>query len=130
MFIASLLLSAALERTQPTQSAYTSANPIQVAACSVSQSPLLDLPFGSGSTAGGAETAISFVNTGSAPVTSVVFAVSEGNQTTRIVDKGTFSNGITVKHTYLTPEFGYALGDVSCNVQSVAFADGTTWQAQ
>ena len=127
---ASLLLSAALDASQPAQSAYTSVNPIQVASCSISQTPAWESFFGYSTSAGTPETAISFVNTKQTAVTSVVFEVTEGNRSSRIVDKGNFSNGVTINHTYETPELGASLGDVSCAVQSVAFADGSTWQAQ
>ncbi|HTX56861.1 MAG TPA: hypothetical protein VMD47_07135 [Candidatus Acidoferrales bacterium] len=130
MFIASLLLSAALDAAAPTQSAYLSTSPVQVAACSIDETPAVDLPFGSGLPESDPQTAISFVNTDQRPISSVVFEVSDGTHTSRIVDKGTFSTGIAINHSYATPEFGYALGGVNCKVQAVAFADGSTWQAQ
>ncbi|HTZ56272.1 MAG TPA: hypothetical protein VMB20_14560 [Candidatus Acidoferrum sp.] len=130
MFITSLLLSATVAVVAPTQSAYTSTDPIQIASCSVAETPAVVLPWGGQATSGSPEAQISFVNTDSRPVSSVVFAVSDGRGTSQIVDKGTFSNGIEINHRFLTPEFAYALGDLTCKVQSVAFADGSTWQAQ
>jgi hypothetical protein len=68
---------------------------------------------------------IAFVNTANVPATSVTFVVQSGNQTRTIVDKGTFSAGTRIVHTFdESPEFADA---TSVRVQSVTFADGNTW---
>lgn len=132
MLIASLLLSATLDATTPTQSAYVGTSPVRVAACAIDPvSPAIELPFGSSAgVLGYTETAISFVNTDPRPIRSVIFEVNDGHQSSQITDKGTFSNGVEISHIFVTPQFGYALGGATCKVQAVAFADGSTWQAQ
>ena len=130
MFIASLALSAAVA-TAPTQYAYTGTAPVQVASCSVTPAaPTLSLPYAPASTAGAASTIISFVNQAPSAVASVTFDVSDGRTTSQIIDKGTFSSGVSIDHSFITPEFQNTAGDVTCSVKSVAFTDGSTWQAQ
>jgi hypothetical protein len=130
MLIASLLLFAAVA-TAPPQTAYTGIEPVRVASCTLDVAdPSIAFPFGATLPLGTSSTAISFVNEEQRPIASVVFAVSNERTTSRIVDKGTFSKGVEIDHTFTTPEFGDLSGPLRCTVQSVAFADGTTWQAQ
>jgi hypothetical protein len=126
MFIESLLLSAALSSPQ---TAYTATAPVSVASCALNFTPNIPQPFGA-STPGTESLSISFVNQDSKSISSVAFNVSDGNTTSRIVDKGTFSNGVQINHEYAAPQFGADVSDVTCSIQSVAFADGSTWQAQ
>lgn len=68
---------------------------------------------------------IAFVNTAAVPAKSVTFAVRSGRQTRIIVDKGTFSPGTRIVHTFNeSPEFD---DSSSVSVVGVAFADGSTW---
>jgi len=130
MFIASLALSAAVA-TAPVQYAYTGTSPVSVASCSLEPAaPAISFPFGPPSVSGSASTAISFENEAPATVASVTFAVTDGRTTSQIVDKGTFSSGVSIDHSFITPEFQNDVSDVTCSVQSVAFTDGSTWQAQ
>ncbi len=126
MFIESLLLTAALSSPQ---TAYSATAPVRVASCALNFNPTVPQPFGA-STPGTESLAISFVNQDAKPISSVAFEVSDGSTTSRIVDKGTFSNGVEIDHNYAAPQFGINLSDVTCSIQSVAFADGSTWQAQ
>jgi hypothetical protein len=69
---------------------------------------------------------ISFVNAGNVPATTIAFTVRNGNDTETIVDTGTFSPGTSITHDFeVGPAFGAAS---SVEVQSVFFADGTSWQ--
>ena len=71
------------------------------------------------------EATISFVNTGNVPAKSVEFAVRSGHRTHIIVDKGTFSPGVKIVHTFNEgPPFPRSS---SVEVRSVTFADGSTW---
>jgi hypothetical protein len=130
MFIASLALAAAFT-TAPTQSAYTGIEPVRVASCSVTPAaPTISLPFGMAEAPQVAQTAISFVNLAPRAIAAVTFDVSDGRTTSQIVDRGTFSSGVAIDHSFTTPEFGGDLSGVSCSVASVAFTDGSIWQAQ
>jgi hypothetical protein len=130
MFIASLALSAAIAAA-PTQTAYTGNAPIRVASCALEAAvPGFYLPYGPFASPTGASTTISFINQAPATVASVTFAVSDGRTTDQIVDKGTFSSGVTIDHQFITPQFQDDLTDVTCSVNSVAFTDGSIWQAQ
>jgi hypothetical protein len=123
MILTSFALVAAL--TAPQTTAYTSTAPIQVASCNVSQTQnqalLPDVP----AAPSGSSLAISFVNQDQKTVKSVTFNVSGIS----IVDAGTFSTGTRINHEFDTPQL-LGASSVTCNVESVAFADGSTWQAQ
>ncbi|MGC2130112.1 MAG: hypothetical protein WA629_08450 [Candidatus Aquilonibacter sp.] len=130
MFIVPLALSAAFSMA-PTQSAYTGIEPVRVASCALEPAaPAIDLPYSPAVASGAASTVISFVNEAPATVASVTFDVSDGRTTSQIVDKGTFSSGVAIDHRFITPEFGNNLSGLSCSVKSVAFTDGSLWQAQ
>lgn len=122
--ITSLLLAAALNG----QTAYTSQNPINVASCSV-QPVTAPVPFSNGIPTSGS-LSISFQNQNEEPVTSVAFNVSDGSTTQKIVETGTFSKGVTIEKNEDAPAFIADYGAVNCTVASVAFADGSVWQAQ
>jgi hypothetical protein len=130
MFIAALALSAAVA-TAPTQTAYSGVEPIRVASCSLEpKAASLTLPYGPFGIPTGSSMAISFVNEAPATVASVTFDVSDGRTTSQIVDQGTFSSGVTIDHRFTTPQFQNDVNEVTCSVKSVAFTDGSLWQAQ
>ena len=130
MFIVPLALSAAFSMA-PTQSAYTGIEPVRVASCALEPAtPAIDLAYSPAVASGAASTVISFVNEAPATIASVTFDVSDGRTTSQIVDKGTFSSGVAIDHSFITPEFGNALSGLNCSVKSVAFTDGSLWQAQ
>ena len=134
MFIASLALSAAVA-TAPAQAAYTGIEPVRVAVVRTRarRSRAIDLPYGLFNRAQRViETAISFVNDRLRPlIASVTFDVTDGRTKQPDRRQGTFSNGVAIEPSrFVTPEFGNALSDVTCTVKSVAFADGSIWQAQ
>ena len=58
------------------------------------------------------------------PLSSVAFNVTEDGKTSTIVDRGTFSPGVEISHTFQGEMYGY---DASCKVASVLFADGSAW---
>lgn len=69
---------------------------------------------------------ISFVNRADLPIRSVVFAVRSGNYRSLIVDKGTFSPGARITHTFLrSRELGFGS---TVKVVKVTFADGSIWR--
>jgi hypothetical protein len=125
--LAALASSLATPVSAQTQIAFSS-NPISVQGfTAASQSvpvgrEVVDgVAFGSG----GSNVTIAFVNTAGVPATSVTFVVKSGNQTQVIVDKGTFSAGTQIVHTFdESPQFA---DTTSVRVQSVTFADGNTW---
>lgn len=127
MFIAPLALIAALNGA-PAATAYTNPQPIQVASCALDPQVAqrgfgtVDIPTDAGLT-------ISFVNRDPKTVQSVTFDVNDGGTTSQVVDKGTFSNGVQINQSLVTPQLIGASG-VTCSVQAVAFSDGSVWQAQ
>ncbi len=102
-------------------------NPVQVSACSV-DTLVASTSSGDSPTYEtiGTLLHIRFVNTGPTPVSSVAFNVSEDGKTSTIVDRGTFSPGVEISHTFRGEMSGY---DASCKVASVLFADGSAWMA-
>jgi hypothetical protein len=121
--LTSLALVAALTAQQNT--AYASTSPIQVAACDASVASTTAAGFPGISVPAASSVSIAFVNQNQKTVKSVTFNVNGAS----VVDAGTFSPGVTIKHEFVSPQL---LGDsdATCSVQSVAFADGSVWQAQ
>jgi hypothetical protein len=126
MLVAPLLLASTLVAQSSTQ-AYSSTVPVQVSACELSPSPVAVDAFDGIRAPGAGSLRVAFVNRSAKTISSVQFAVSDGQATANVVDAGTFSRDITIDHTFIAPALS---SDVSCSVQSIAFADGTTWQAQ
>lgn len=123
MILTPLALVAAL--SAPQTMAYSSTSPVQIASCDAAQtqSPIgfpggLSVPTGS-------TLAISFVNQDQKTIKSITFNVNG----TPVVDAGNFSTGTRISHEFPAPQL-IGSSNVTCNVQSVAFADGSAWQAQ
>jgi ABC-type transport system involved in cytochrome bd biosynthesis fused ATPase/permease subunit len=70
---------------------------------------------------------ISFVNTANVPAKRIEFAVTSGKHTCVIVDKGTFSPGARITHTFL--QSSELVGASSVTIRKVTFADGSTWES-
>jgi hypothetical protein len=107
--------------------ALTMTNPINIATCAVD--PIVDQTSGDANTSEviGAQIHVTFVNNGSKPVASIAFAVDQDGTTSTILDRGTFSPGIAISQYWRADR---TLQDVSCSVNSVLFADGTSWTNQ
>jgi hypothetical protein len=107
--------------------ALTMANPINIATCSVD--PVVTQSGGDVITQEIIATQIhvSFTNAGSKPISSVAFAVDEDGTTTTIVERGTFSPGVAIERYWRGDR---SLQAVSCSVNAVLFADGTSWTNQ
>jgi hypothetical protein len=72
---------------------------------------------------------LKFVNLSSKPAVSVRFLVENGRDAQTIVDKGTFSTGISIEHGFIL-RGGTGSGTAATSmVQQVDFADGTSWHA-
>jgi hypothetical protein len=121
--ISSLLLAAALN------AAYSQPAPVQVAACSLEQTPALNIPFGNSAPSIGT-LSISFANQDAKTVKSVAFNVTDGHTTEQVVENGTFSQDVRIDKLETAAAFTNDFSQVSCTVSSVAFADGSVWQAQ
>ena len=103
-------------------------NPVQVSACSLNS---ITATTSSGDSPTyetiGTLLNIRFVNNGTTPISSVAFAVTEDGKTSTIVDRGTFSPGVVISHSFRGDQmYGF---DASCKVASVLFADGSAWMA-
>ena len=107
--------------------ALTVANPVNIATCTVD--PVVMQTSGDVSTQEiiGKQIHISFVNTGNEPISSVAFAVNQDGKTSTILDRGTFSPGVAISHYWRGDR---EADDVSCSVNSVLFADGSSWTNQ
>lgn len=107
--------------------ALTMANPINIATCAVD--PVIAQTSGDANYQETISTQIhvAFINAGSKPISSVAFAVDEDGTTSTIVERGTFSPGVAIERYWRGDR---SLQDVSCSVNSVLFADGTSWTNQ
>lgn len=122
-----LALSATPLAASAQQTAY-STSPVSIAACNVSTH--LD-----GYSAGWYSNPIStqnlsyrFVNNGAVPATKVTLLVKDDTGTRSIEDNGTFSPGVAIDRN-LADGAGYQGGNLNCQVSSVQFADGSSWQS-
>lgn len=72
--------------------------------------------------------AITYRNVGTAPATRVTFAVTYDGQRQRVVDRGTFSPGVQIAHTFATFRGTPFVGrqPTACAVTGARFADGST----
>jgi hypothetical protein len=72
---------------------------------------------------------ISFVNQSPLEATDVRFAVNYGGITQIIDDNGRFATGTPIVHDFQPVATGsYDAAGAACAVESVTFADGSTWQ--
>jgi hypothetical protein len=87
-------------------------------------------PFNEGplQAAQGGHIAISFVNRAAVQATAVRIAVRTGRTVETIDDRGSFASGTRIDRVVAPAGASYDAGSVSCEVEAVSFADGTTWQ--
>jgi prepilin-type processing-associated H-X9-DG protein len=110
--------------------AYTGFGPVAIATCTLKAEWTYDQVGGGDAVMfvpkyEGENLTIQFSNSTSQVISSVNFAVTDGLNTQQIVDRGTFSPGIAIDHSFqsnLTDE-----DNAQCRVSNVAFADGSTW---
>lgn len=77
---------------------------------------------------GGSDIQIGFVNRAAVAATDVRFAVSTGRTVQMIDATGTFAGGTPIVQSFSPATAAYGAENASCAVESVTFADGTTWQ--
>jgi len=70
---------------------------------------------------------LKFVNERNVPATTVKFLVSNGRYTHSIVDKGTFSQGVQIDHSFAVESGLSELENATSEVAEVDFADNTAW---
>ena len=130
LFGAPLLVLAALTaNANDDNSAYTGTRPVLIAACSVepdvrypssgTENPILPQTVGK-------KLNIKFANTTNERISSVTFAVRDGdNPPALLTDAGTFAPGETIAHSLESP-----ISDtdhLGCSISAVRFEDGSTW---
>jgi hypothetical protein len=101
--------------------------PIAVTSCAIDAAVRL---YGEGPFQGaaGGDVAISFVNRAAVEATAVRFLVRTGRTVQTIDDRGSFASGTRIDRIFSPATASYEGGSASCEVESVSFADGTTWQ--
>lgn len=113
--------------------------PIQVTSCTILQAPPIDTrpfwnPFGFAPLPTGIPVTdgiqIAFINRSTIVADRVVFVVNYRGEIERIVDAGTFSPNVTIKHTFSNFSGLSYLGPRpnSCRPRIVRFVDGTIWR--
>ncbi len=115
-FLSAALLSAAVAGAPALASAATSAtDPVQINS----------FQFASGNRdTNGSSLTVSYTNENASPATNVIFAAtSDGQLVNSFEDTGTFSQGVSIDHTFLDLD---ATED-ALQVEMVTFADGTVW---
>ncbi|MEA2666204.1 MAG: hypothetical protein QOI11_3148 [Candidatus Eremiobacteraeota bacterium] len=101
--------------------------PIAVTSCAIDAAVRL---YGEGPFQGaaGGDVAISFVNRAAVEATAVRFLVRTGRTVQTIDDRGSFASGTRIDRIFSPATASYDGGSAACEVESVSFADGTTWQ--
>ncbi len=99
--------------------------PVAITSCALSATPRL---FEPGVQPDGSGLQIGFVNHAQTPATNVRFLVRIGRSEQIFDDTGSFASGTPIAQVFSPASTSYAAIDASCQVQSVTFADGTTWQ--
>lgn len=72
---------------------------------------------------------LKFVNTRKVAATRVTFSASNGRYMQNIVDKGTFSSGVQINHTFAIISGLSELSSANWKVAEVDFADSTAWHS-
>ncbi len=71
---------------------------------------------------------LTFLNTDDTPATQVTFDIAHGATHTTVVDRGNFSRGVAIEHSF--DDFtGRYSADAQCTVTAITFADGRRWTA-
>lgn len=73
---------------------------------------------------------LTFINKSAVPVTTVKFTIAAGDLTHHIVDKGTFSPGVAIRHRFDVDRGLARLSKGTYSVSEVDFADGSVWYAR
>jgi hypothetical protein len=106
--------------------------PVSVVSCDYSNQQFAAAATGFGEASAPIQTSnlrISFVNQAPLEATDVRFAVSYGGVTQLIDDNGRFATGTPITHDFQPVAAGaFESSAAQCAVQSVTFADGSTWQ--
>lgn len=72
---------------------------------------------------------LTFRNTDESAAMVVAFDVTHDGTHTKIVDRGRFSRGVPIEHTFGDFAGTYGAGDAQCTVTAITFADGRKWTA-
>jgi hypothetical protein len=133
---ASAQTTAASASTPPLASAqsvvYSTKSPVAIASFSVNESYESAMRGGEAQEAPefiASDITLTFVNKSNVPATTVTFLVNDGQYTQSIVDKGTFSPGVQIKHDFAVDSRVSTLGNATLNVTEVDFADGSVWHS-
>lgn len=131
MLIASLLLTGALQVAPAGQPVgYSSVQPVRISSCTLRPDPTTTTNAFAIRYEGADSAEISFVNQGVEPVSDITIEITQGSLTSMIEDRGLFSSGVQINHRFDARMFPNASAGVNCSVQSVLFADGTSWDAR
>jgi hypothetical protein len=126
--LAQLLLPALLAANHQT-TAFSATSPVDVTSYSFSPSFTTttydNVPY---SEQDGTTFRVAFKNVATQPIKSVDFAISDGGTSMAVVqDVGNFSPNVTIDHSFVSPITDPS--GVTVTIQSVTFADGSTWNA-
>jgi hypothetical protein len=122
------VIAAASALAMPQAGIATSA-PVLVSTCSVTDlyNPAIDPEFGPSISYRLLQ--LTFLNTDDTVATQVTFDVVHDGTHTKITDRGRFSRGVPIEHTFDDFNGTYAGGDAQCSVAAITFADGRRWTA-
>jgi hypothetical protein len=110
------------------QAGIATSAPVLVSTCSVSDlyDPAVSPEFGPAISYRLLQ--LTFLNTDDTPATQVTFDVAHDGTHTTVIDRGRFSRGVSIEHSFDDPTGRYG-GDAQCTVAAITFADGRRWTA-
>jgi hypothetical protein len=135
--ILSLSAAAAITIATPTLAsaqtvAYSTSSPVSITSFSIVDSSNV-LGWGTGDFAEPArfitnDVTLKFVNKSDQPATLVKFTLDNGQYSQNIQDKGTFSPGVQIEHSFTLRGRMGSVSDAISRVEEVDFADGSVWR--
>ncbi|HEX3463753.1 MAG TPA: hypothetical protein VHS78_06875 [Candidatus Elarobacter sp.] len=111
------------------QTGIATSAPVLVSTCAVTDlyNPATNPEFGSNISYRTLQ--LTFWNTDESVATLVTFDVTHDGTHTKVIDRGRFTRGVPIEHTFGDFNGTYGGGDAQCAVTAVAFADGHQWTA-
>ena len=103
--------------------------PVLVSSCSINDlyNPATSPEFGSNISYRTLQ--VTFRNTEESPATLVTFDVTHDGTHTKVIDRGRFTRGVPIEHTFDDFTGSFGSNAAQCAVTAIHFADGHMWTA-
>lgn len=124
-----LPLVAAVGALATPQTGIATTAPVLVSTCAVTDlyNPATNPEFGSNISYRTLQ--LTFQNTDESAAALVTFDVTHDGTHTKVIDRGRFTRGVPIEHTFSDFTGTYGSSDAQCTVTAITFADGRKWTA-